>query len=254
MSLAPVQGNGVPFEQEPIVFQRNGEVFANSRDVASFFEKRHDHVIRDIDKLIGEGLPNFGEGFYTLPATGSQQHRCFEMDRRGFTILSMGFTGKKALRWKLRYIDAFEAMEAELLQPRPAMIDYSDPAVMLGVVNHLQAENAKKDEIIAEQSVQVKKLERLEAATGSMCLTDAAKTLNMRRDDFIRFLDGRKWIFKRPGNKNWLAYDDKRRAGYLEHDDHLYLDSERRERVSTRCMVTAKGLVKIAELLNQPLN
>ncbi|MFO1351927.1 MAG: Rha family transcriptional regulator, partial [Gammaproteobacteria bacterium] len=38
----------------------------------------------------------------------------FEIDRQGFEILAMGFTGAKALEWKFRYSDAFAAMEAEI--------------------------------------------------------------------------------------------------------------------------------------------
>ena len=40
----------------------------------------------------------------------------------------------------------------------------------------------------------------------------------------------------------------------MEHDDHLYLDSQKRERVSTRALVTAKGLVRLAEILSRPLH
>jgi phage antirepressor YoqD-like protein len=87
-----------------------------------------------------------------------------------------------------------------------------------------------------------------------MCISDAAKTLGVERNYLFQFLSSRKWIFKRAGNKNWLAYDVIRKAGHLEHDDHLYMDDLGRERVATRVLVTAKGLVRIAELLEQPLH
>jgi Rha family phage regulatory protein len=77
----------------------DGRIVTNSRDVAAFFGKRHDHVLRDIDALLLQApacLPNFGEGFYTLPSTKMQQHRCFDMTRDGFMLLAMGFTGAKA--------------------------------------------------------------------------------------------------------------------------------------------------------------
>ncbi len=80
------------------------------------------------------------------------------------------------------------------------------------------------------------------------------QTLGTGRDALFARLQAERWIFKRAGNKNWLAYDDKRRSGYLEHDDHLYTDNEGRERVATRVLVTAKGLVKLAEVLNRPLH
>ena len=251
--------NSVPVkqEQQPIVFIQNGEVFANSRDVAEYFGKQHRHIIRDIEKLIAERVPNFGQTvvYRENPSGGASiKSKAYNMDRDGFTLLAMSFSGKKALQFKLRYIEQFNAMEAELRRQSNVMIDYSDPAILIGVMNHLQIENKKKDELIAEQEQHLKKLDRLEGAEGSMCISDAAKTLGVKRDDLFRFMDSRRWIFKRSGNKNWFAYDEKRRAGYMEHDDHLYIDAEGRERVATRALVTAKGLVKLAELLNQPLH
>jgi Rha family phage regulatory protein len=82
---------------------RKGEVFANSRDVAEFFEKRHDNVIASIDALIAEGLGgvlNFQETPY-IEAQNGQTYRSFDMDRDGFTLLAMGFAGSKALRFKV---------------------------------------------------------------------------------------------------------------------------------------------------------
>lgn len=99
----------------PVVTIREDGVFTSSRDVATYFEKQHAHVLRSIDDLVAQGCrSNFGEGSYTLPSTGSQTHRTYDMDRDGFMLLAMGFTGVKALQWKLRYIEAFKIMEAEL--------------------------------------------------------------------------------------------------------------------------------------------
>lgn len=107
--------------RSPLVFVKNGEVFANSRDVAFFFDKQHRDVLRAIDNLIQlepsltEGpLRNFAQGFYTLPETREQQHRAFDMTRDGFSLLGMGFTGPRALKWKLAYIRAFSLMESAL--------------------------------------------------------------------------------------------------------------------------------------------
>lgn len=41
-----------------------------------------------------------------------RERRVIYMNRDGFTILAMGFTGKKALQFKLKYIEAFNKMEA----------------------------------------------------------------------------------------------------------------------------------------------
>lgn len=99
----------------PSVFIKDGNVYANSRDVAAFFEKRHDHVLRDIDALVEQGVPNFGDTPYIHPQNG-ELYRSYDMDRDGFALLAMSFTGPRALRFKLAYIAQFNAMEEELRQ------------------------------------------------------------------------------------------------------------------------------------------
>lgn len=81
-------------------------MFANSRDVAEYFGKRHDHVLRDIDTLLATEpacAPNFGEtsAQVPMPRGGVRLERAFDMTRDGFTLLAMGFTGKRALEFKL---------------------------------------------------------------------------------------------------------------------------------------------------------
>ncbi len=81
----------------PVVFERDGAVFTNSRDVAACFRKEHRHVLRDIGRLIEQvpgGLPNFGQVPYVDPQNG-QTYRSYDMDRDGFMLLAMGFTGQR---------------------------------------------------------------------------------------------------------------------------------------------------------------
>jgi len=117
----------------PIVYDFEGTVFANSRDVAAFFEKRHDNVLRDIDNLIAQGSSDLLLNFEELVAEveiGSGAKRlakAYAMTRDGFTLLAMGFTGKKALGWKLKYIEAFNKMEAELAKAASQPADNSPP-------------------------------------------------------------------------------------------------------------------------------
>lgn len=95
---------------------RDKEVLTTtSRIVAECFEKQHKHVLRDIDEL-KKDVPNFGLMFYEIqePDSYGRLQRVYQMNRDGFSLLAMGFTGDKAMEWKLRYIAAFNEMEAEL--------------------------------------------------------------------------------------------------------------------------------------------
>ena len=131
--------------RHPVVFARDGEAFTSSRDVAIIFDKRHDHVLRDIDNLLKSMAPqnwganNNNEIAFFAPSSFSdvsqpgREFRSFDMTRDGFMLLAMGFTGEKALRWKLAYLNAFNAMEAELRKPAPRKVA-ADPALVADVV------------------------------------------------------------------------------------------------------------------------
>ena len=50
-----------------------------------------------------------------------------------------------------------------------------------------------------------------------MCITDAAKTLQVRPKDLFQFLSSNGWIYRRPGCKNWIAYQHRLKQGVLTH-------------------------------------
>jgi Rha family phage regulatory protein len=98
---------------------KQGQAVCNSRDVAEVFGKQRKHVLRDIDALISQA-PACGSSFgltsieVSMPRGGTRSERSFSMTKDGFTLLAMGFTGPKALQFKIAYINRFNEMEAEL--------------------------------------------------------------------------------------------------------------------------------------------
>ena len=97
------------------LFNQDGRILASSREVAEKFSKQNKHVNETIRKLMAENstVKNmFLETTY-MSDRGRREIE-FLMDRDGFSLLVMGFTGKKALEWKLKYIDAFNNMEETL--------------------------------------------------------------------------------------------------------------------------------------------
>lgn len=96
-----------------LVYLKNDEAVCDSLQVAEKFHKRHDNVIRSILNLLkNEDVKRrrlFSLSSYT-DEKGEKRPK-YIMNRKGFTILVMGFNGKKALEWKLKYSDAFDSME-----------------------------------------------------------------------------------------------------------------------------------------------
>ena len=104
---------------ELIHVEMNGDrVVTDSLNVATVFAKQHAHVLRDIRALEGD-ISNFGEMFFKTdkPDSYGRSRDVYEMTRDGFTLLAMGFTGKDALRWKMKYIEAFNLMEQKINSP-----------------------------------------------------------------------------------------------------------------------------------------
>lgn len=110
-----------------LVFLKNEEAMTDSLTVAEMFGKRHDSVIRSIEAII-VGIPQnvavndhknevvnlFVKTRYK--DTKGEYRKKYLMNRDGFSLLVMGFTGKKALEWKLKYIEAFNKMEEVVQQ------------------------------------------------------------------------------------------------------------------------------------------
>jgi len=106
----------------------DGRAVADSRDVAADFGKRHNDVLRAIRaklKAVPDFTRNFAREVYQVKAGdgGLRDSPRYDMDRKGFMLLVMGFSGAKALEIQSRWIDAFDAMEQRLLGAREAFHD-----------------------------------------------------------------------------------------------------------------------------------
>lgn len=156
-----------------ILSTQNGEPVASSRQIAESFGKDHNHVLRDIKALL-EGMPKNGQPllFYKTEYTHEQNGQTYPMylmNRDGFTLLAMGFTGKAALEWKLKYIAAFNAMEKKLKESSP---DYSELSPELRCLIRLEQ----------QQKQQAQELVRLNQKLDQLQGTGAFGTGGWRRE------------------------------------------------------------------------
>ncbi len=101
-----------------LVFKNNNQAVTSSISISNNFGKRHDNVLRDIENLRKDVL-NFEEMFYksTEPDSYGRDRKVYLMNRDGFTLLAMGFTGSKAMEFKMQYIKEFNKMEQFLNSP-----------------------------------------------------------------------------------------------------------------------------------------
>ena len=115
----------------PIVTISANHVVTTSKMVAEYFHKRHNDVLRNIKNLLLDLPSGYERNFapiqidVDLGMNRIRKDPAYEITRDGFTLLAMGFTGKEALQWKVRFIEAFNAMERELAKSKgaPSLMD-----------------------------------------------------------------------------------------------------------------------------------
>lgn len=100
-----------------LVKMRGKDAVCDSLDVAEHFGKRHKNMIQNIERL-AENSADVKKLFKVQTYTDSygREQKKYFMNRDGFSLLVMGFTGKEAIAWKLKYIEAFNQMEQLLAQ------------------------------------------------------------------------------------------------------------------------------------------
>ncbi|MFV9733594.1 ORF6C domain-containing protein [Ligilactobacillus salivarius] len=99
---------------DELVIMHDKQVVTTSLALAEVFKKKHQHVLRDIDAL--KDVSNFGQMFFESnePDSYGRNRRIYFMNRDGFTLIAMGYTGSKAMEFKLKYIEAFNQMEKKI--------------------------------------------------------------------------------------------------------------------------------------------
>lgn len=125
------------------VIERKGKIVTSSRNVAMIFEKRHNNVLRDIENIIG-GLLKIEqsnqiasgiiterdvdpENYFRKSRYKNSQNKWqpeYLMTRKGFDLTVMGFTGDKALQYKVAYVKKFEEMEEQLQTLQIARMEF----------------------------------------------------------------------------------------------------------------------------------
>lgn len=102
---------------------------------------------------------------------------------------------------------------------------------------------------VKQQAPKVAALDRIATADGSMCITSAAKHLQVRPKKLFQYLIENGWIYRRHGNKSYLAYQHRIQQGLMEHKVTTLTYRDCHERVYEQARITAKGITKLSEKL-----
>ena len=212
----------------------------SSREIAELVESRHADVCRTIERLIeAQAIGGYAPTAYTHPQNGQTYHEYHIGKRDSYVIvaqLSPTFTARLVDRWQELEVQA---------QPIDPMKALNDPATMRGLLLSYSEKVIELEQVNAELTPKAEALDRIAKADGSLCITDAAKALQIRPKDLFAWLQRHHWIYRRHGT-GWLGYSGRVQTGYLEHKLTTVTTADGRERVSEQVRVTPKGMTKLA--------
>lgn len=247
---------------QEIVFRSNdNQALTTSVIVAEKFGKEHKHVLEAIRNILSATAQKSAfvdnqqlakmfaltEVEIPMPVGGGvKKVSVYVMNRDGFTLLAMGFTGAKALAFKLEYMNAFNAMEQQIRQSSGVPQTFSQ-ALMLAAKQQEQIEAQQK-----QLEIQKPKVEFFEAVAESKTAIEMkliANTLhfkNVGRNKLFCIL--REQGILNSGNVPYQRYID---CGYFRTIEQKYTVQSGETRINIKTLVYQRGLDYIRKMLKR---
>lgn len=220
--------------------------FMSSREISELTGKTHSHVLRDIRQIL-DSLDD--------PILVHEEYQELK-DNRGYTsefllnknlsiTLMTGYDVNARHKINVRW----QELEAQVAKPIDPMKLLADPHALRNALLTYSEKVIELEQQVEVMQPTVEAFDRIATADGSLCLTDAAKTLQKEPHKFNKWLNLNDWIYKRNGSKHWVAYQDKIKAGYLEHKVKDIQLPDGTIKITEQVRVTPKGLTKLSKLL-----
>lgn len=214
----------------------------SSREIAELTGKRHPDVKRDIQAMLRDLKIDVSSFAHIYLDGQNRQQTEFLLDREHTDCLLTGYSAE--LRMKV--IRRWRELEARVIGHNQIPADFAQ-ALRLAAD---QVEHSRQLQgVIDQQAPKVAAIQRLAAAGGAICISDAAKHLQLRPTQLFTWLQQNKWIFHRGSSTRWTAFQPRITAGLMVHKvTELKPDRETgAERAAFQPLITPKGLALLAE-------
>ena len=230
---------------EIILSTQNGEPVVSSREVARNFGKEHKDTLESIRQILvaeNSATKFFHESSFEYRG---RQFPEYLMNRDGFTLLAMGFTGKAALEWKLKYIAAFNAMEKQLAQ-RP-QLSRSELMAQALIAAHDELEH--KDRQIAELTPKGIFADAVSASKKSILVGELAKLLcqngvQIGQNRLFSWMRERGYLIKDPKRSDYnMPAQRAVEQGLFEIKETTVVHSDGHTSINKTPKVTGKGQI-----------
>jgi phage antirepressor YoqD-like protein len=163
-------------------------------------------------------------------------------------LLAISYAGWISPAFQLQVNQTFLDFKSGKLQPVQKPLTTLE---ILEIAIEAEKNNLKLTAQVKDMTPKVKALDLIATSDGSMCISNAAKDLQLQPKDLFKWLSANNWIYKRNGNTDWTAYQDKINQGLLEHKVKPITLPTNRIITKEQVRVTSKGLAKLAYAINE---
>lgn len=232
-----------------ILSTQNGEPVVSSRQIAESFGKEHKHVLDAVKNLVAENSAAKSMFHLSSFENRGKKYPMYLMNRDGFSLLAMGFTGKEAVQWKLKYIAAFNAMEKQLAQRPPLSRSELMAQALIAAHDELEHKNAQ----IAELTPKGIFADAVSASKQSILVGELAKLLCQNGVDIgpnrlFDWLRANGYLIRRNGTDRNMPTRRAVEMGLFEIKETTVVHSDGHTTINKTPKVTGKGQVYFVNL------
>ncbi|CDG95574.1 Protein kilA [Xenorhabdus bovienii str. puntauvense] len=164
-------------------------------------------------------------------------------------LLAVSYAGWISPSFQLQVNQTFiDYRSGKLVDQVQVQIPQSLPEA-LRLAADLAEQKAELEHKVEEMKPDVAALERIAKSDGSMCVTDAAKQLQVKPKSLFDLMSHNKWIYRRMGT-SWVGYQEKIQQRLIEHKVTVVIKPDGEEKTVSQVRITPKGISKLAKMLS----
>lgn len=241
-----------------LVIFKGDTAFTSTIAIAEGVESQHKNVIElvrryrsDLDEfgvVTFEMLLSDNSAFETRNSKGRPTEYALLNEQQATLILTYLKNTEIVRTFKKRLVKAFYELVHKVNQPlNPANMSRIQ---LLELAMQAEQERLALEHKVEEMQPKVEALDRIASANGSLCITDTAKSLQMKPSVLFKWLNEQGWIYRRVGGTAWIGYSEKITVGYLEHKVTVIHRDDGSEKVINQVLITPKGLIRLSQVFN----
>lgn len=242
-----------------LVILQGGQALTSTLAIAEGTENEHKSVIQLVRAYLDD-FDSFGKVTFEMRLNdrGSPTEYALLNEQQATLLLTYMRNSEVIRKFKRRLVHAFFELAQKERASAPALPDFTNPAIAarawadeVEAKLQLRAANEVLVHQIGEAKPKLEALDRIAGTDGSLCMRDAAKSLQMRPIDLRNWLIVNRWIYGRPGHSGWLAYQDKIQQGVMCHKITTVQREDGTDKIVEQPRITPRGLTRIAANLQK---